>query len=230
MLFAALTHIHRDPFWWRTIGIGAALMLTGIGFPLGVGLVVEYMENCRKGFATPLPPWYDWSTRYLIGLFALLIDFFFFVLPLLVIGLIALCVSVGIVAAGAHEAILRMLFWNVGGVIVVITLGTWLAGLSPTARLHYISEGKIEDALGSAPLRLVFAPRTRGRLLQMRLATLPAYLPCLLVGTLFWNLAQITFPFQWAVLLLLAWLTLGTLLYAHLVVGQIYATHGGALQ
>ena len=85
-LRAAIANIHNDRLWWRKILIGGALMLTIVGYPLAEGLVVENLDNARKGFPTPLPPWREWFTRYITGLFALLIDFVFFFLPILVAG------------------------------------------------------------------------------------------------------------------------------------------------
>src|SRR5215208_5925113 len=89
----ALANIHRDPLWWRKILIGGALMLTVFGYPLAAGLVAESLDNTRKGFPTPLPPWREWFSRYLIGLFAVLIDILFFGMPIFGAGLLFLCVG-----------------------------------------------------------------------------------------------------------------------------------------
>src|SRR5919197_5668894 len=93
-LRTALANIHRDRLWWRKVLIGGMLMLTVVGYPWAAGLVMESLENTRKGFPTPLPPWREWSLRYLIGLFAILIDILFFGLPIFAIGLLFLCVGV----------------------------------------------------------------------------------------------------------------------------------------
>ena len=69
-------------------------MLTLVGYPWAAGLVVESLDNTRKGFPTPLPPWRDWFNRYIIGLFAALIDFIYFLLPLLAAGLLLFCIAV----------------------------------------------------------------------------------------------------------------------------------------
>ncbi len=42
--------------------IGGALLLTVIGYPWVAGLVIESLDNIRKGYPTPLPPWRDWGT------------------------------------------------------------------------------------------------------------------------------------------------------------------------
>src|SRR5215210_2720640 len=90
-LRTALGNIHRDRFWWGKILIGGALMGTIVGYPWVAGMEMESMDNTRKGFPTPLPRWSDWSTRYLIGLFTVLIDILYFGLPVFVIGLLFLC-------------------------------------------------------------------------------------------------------------------------------------------
>src|SRR4030095_2146013 len=87
----ALSTIHRDPHWWRTVLIGGALMATIVGYPWVAGLEMESLENTRKRFATPLPRWNDWANRYVIGLLAVLIDILFFVLPVFAFGLLFLC-------------------------------------------------------------------------------------------------------------------------------------------
>jgi hypothetical protein len=80
----AIAHIHADPAWLRKILLYGLCCLSIFGAPLAIGWVMESIDNSRKGYPTPLPPWFDWTSRYLIGLFTLLIDFTFFVLPLLV--------------------------------------------------------------------------------------------------------------------------------------------------
>src|SRR6266487_2610898 len=90
-LRTALVTIHSDKLWWRTVLIGGALSCTIFGYPWAAGLLMESLENTRKGFPTPLPRWNDWSSRYLIGLFAGLIDILFFVLPVFALGLLIAC-------------------------------------------------------------------------------------------------------------------------------------------
>ena len=67
MLRRALQTIHADKRWWHAIGLGGLFSLTLFGHPLAAGLVVEHMDNTRKGYASPLPPFYDWTTRWLMG-------------------------------------------------------------------------------------------------------------------------------------------------------------------
>lgn len=49
MLRTAAGYIHADPHWWRKILIGGALSLTLIGGLFSAGLVVEQMDNARRG-------------------------------------------------------------------------------------------------------------------------------------------------------------------------------------
>src|SRR5690349_11561146 len=103
-LRTALATIHRDPLWWRKVLIGGALMLSLIGYPWAAGFEMESLENTRKGFPSPLPPWREWSLRYLIGLFALLIDFLFFGLPVFAIGMLLLCVGALLLSSSSIAA------------------------------------------------------------------------------------------------------------------------------
>jgi len=210
----ALATIHRDPQWWRKILIGGALMLTGVGYPLAAGLVMESLENTRKGFPTPLPPWREWSLRYLIGLFAVLIDFLFFVLPLLAVGLLLVCVGVGLLTSSASQP-----SWLAAGALAAVTiypLAVFAASISPVGRLIYVDSGRIEDALGARAVRTALDSRARGVFLRARLWSLPAYLPALLLGAA-------SFLAGWPLGLIPLWLALSALLYAHLVVVQLYA-------
>src|SRR5215210_7295314 len=93
-LRAAVATIHNDRLWWRKILIGGALTLTIVGYPWAEGWVIESLDNTRKGFPTPLPLWREWSVRYISGLFAVLIDFVFFLLPVLAVGLLLFCGAV----------------------------------------------------------------------------------------------------------------------------------------
>ncbi len=165
-LRSALSTIHHDPHWWRTVLIGGALMATVVGYPWVAGLEIESLENTRRGFATPLPRWSDWATRYVIGLLAVLIVIMFFVLPMFGFGLLFLC----------------------GGGILALTGAGWTIWLAPAGRAIYR---------------------------HARLQSLPAYAPALLLFATSWLAA-------WPLALLLIWLGLSALCYAHLAVVQLY--------
>jgi len=64
-----------------------------VGAPFAGGWIIEYIDNSRKGYATPLPPWFDWSTRWIMGMFAWIIDFLFYVMPLMIAGVLFFCVA-----------------------------------------------------------------------------------------------------------------------------------------
>jgi hypothetical protein len=197
-------------------------MTTLLGYPLAAGLVIASLENSRKGFPTPLPPWHDWSTRYLLGIFALLIDFFYIGFPLLVGALLSLCLGTAALITGA--SLLPLLL---AGTPLALTLllvaGLFLGSAAPVARLVYAQQGTPEAALGSEPLRLVLRSPLRRVFWRARLASLPAYLPVLVLALLWVGLArQPVTSLAGVGMLLLAWLTWSALLYAHLVVVQLY--------
>jgi len=88
--------------------------------------------------------------------------------------------------------------------------------ISPIGRQIYAEDGKIEEALSARPLREARRPAVRAIYRRARLQSLPAYLPALLLFTASW-LAT------WPLALLLLWLALSALCYAHLAVVQLYA-------
>jgi hypothetical protein len=221
-LRTALRNIHADPRWWRKIMIGGALMFTIIGYPFAAGLVVESMDNTRKGYPTPLPPWGDWSSRFLIGLFAWLVDFLFFVLPLLGAGFLFFCVGIGSLIAGAEELTERVTPLIVGAVIVFQAL-MFLVSVAPVGRLIFVEEGTPERAMSAASLHEALRAGARRIYFQARLASLPAYLPVLALGGVMLAAAQAPFSLALPMIIVLYWLTLCALLYAQLAVGQVYA-------
>jgi hypothetical protein len=222
-LRAALRNIHNDRLWWRQILIGGALMLTVVGYPLAEGLVVESLDNIRKGFPTPLPPWRDLFTRYITGLFAILIDFVFFFLPILVGGLALFCVAVVFLLADGGASVGRGWLGSVAAVVGVYELAMFAIGVAPISRLIYVEDGYAEEALSARPLRAALRPGARAVYARARFQSLPAYAPVLLLAIVTWLVASSAFPGAGVVVLLLLWVLASALLYAHLVVVQIYA-------
>jgi hypothetical protein len=221
-LRTALSNIHDDPLWWRKILIGGALMLTVVGYPWAEGLVVESLDNASKGFPTPLPPWREWTTRYLIGLFAVLIDFVFFVLPVFLVALLFFCVALLSLGIG-RDVLLSWISLISVIVLVAYEAAAFASGVAPVGRLIYVEEGRPEDAMSARTLREVLHSGARRVYTRARLRSLPAYLPALLLGLACWLVAHGTFPGTALAASLLLWLALSALLYAHLVVIQLYA-------
>lgn len=222
-LGAALATVHRDPSWWAKCLLHGALAITGVGLPLAAGFVLESYDNSRKGYPTPLPPWSDPVTRWLAGLFALLIDFTFFVIPLLVGMILLICVSVGLVVAGLSNAeATGGAIGLLGALWAALGLGMFLASAAPAGRLRFVDEGRPEQALGGDTLRWAMRQPARSSFLRARLASLPAYLPALLLGAGLYAAGRAAFPGQIFAVVGLLWLTASALVYAHLVVAQLY--------
>lgn len=222
-LRTALATIHRDPRWWPKVLVGGALMLSLVGYPLAVGMVMVSMEHSRNGFPTPLPPWNDWTTRYLIGLFTLLIDFVFFGLPLALAGMLFFCIGlVTVVGPAVPPSVAGSALYLVSLVAGLVLLLFFCSSVAPVARLIFAQEGNIADALGRQPLRRALSNPGRRFFWRARLVSLPVYLPAGLLGLLLGALSRTVFPGQPIVLLLTGWLFLSALLYAHLAVVQIY--------
>ncbi len=223
LLRSAATTLHRDPGWLQTILIGGLLSLTLAGMPWVAGLVMESLDNSRKGYPTPLPPWYNWGTRYLIGLFALLIDFTFFILPLMAMLFFLFCFGAGVLLSGENEQrtfqFIALLTGSIGGTVILLL---FLSSVAPAARILYAMEGTIENALGMLPLRWTLNRAARGHFWRARLASLGGYGPAATIALLIAATARISFVGQTAVLIVLVWLLLSSILYAHLIVIQVY--------
>ena len=213
-LRTALANIHRDRLWWQKVLIGGALMLTVFGYPWAAGLEVESLENARRGVPTPLPPWREWSTRYLIGLFAALIDLLFFGLPVFAAGMLFFCVGTLLFTSSAGGA--AWLATTGLAALLLYELAIFAIGVAPVGRLIYVESGRVEDALGARTVRAALRPRARAVYARARLRSLPAYLPALLLGAGSWLVI-------WPLKPLLLWLALSALLYGRLAVVQLYA-------
>jgi hypothetical protein len=229
-LTEAAATVHGDPRWWRLcLGYGAAAA-TLLGLPLAAGLIIESFDNSKRGYPTPLPPWSDPSTRYLAGIFALLIDFTFFVLPCMFAGLLAFCGGLALTLAGGGPAVLRSALAGGAVLLGLLLLAFFMLSVAPLGRLRFADEGRIEQALSSATLRQALHPLTRPIFLRARMASLPAYLPALSLCGLIVALAQRNFPGQGLVFAALIWLSLAALVYAHLIVVQLYIAAEHAAQ
>ncbi|NCC32637.1 MAG: DUF4013 domain-containing protein, partial [Chloroflexia bacterium] len=163
--------------------------------------------------------------RSLTGLFALLIDFAFLVLPILIGTMLLFATGIAILLAGiTDELIIQRVTSSVvfGTGMVVVLL--FLSSVAPAGRLLFAREGHIEDALRSATLRWTLGRAHRRTFFRARLLSLVAYLPAVLLGTITLGLARITFPGHLVVLGLGLWLILSAIIYAHLVVVQLYVS------
>jgi hypothetical protein len=218
----AIGTIHADRQWWLKILISGALTLTLIGYPFAAGFEVESLDNTRKGFPTPLPIWSDWSTRYIIGLFAALIDFLYYVLPLFVVGMLFFCV--GLASVLTHNAEIVTFYTRLSAlVLAIVTIGSFLVSVSPVGRLVYVDDGAPEAAMSAKTLAEALRSGARGTYLRARLVSLPAYIPALVLFGLAILAAFSSLPLVWLIVLILTWLTLSALSWAHLVVLQIFA-------
>src|SRR5262249_54127517 len=141
-----------------------------------------------------------------------------FVLPALVLALLLFCVAVVFLVTGGTSGWLVALL----AAVLIYELAMFLVGVAPVGRLIYIEQGYIEDALGARSLRAALRPGARGVYARARLRSLPAYLPALLLLAGTWAVVRAGQPGAWVAGLLLLWLAASALLYAHLVVAQLY--------
>ncbi|RRR69532.1 MAG: DUF4013 domain-containing protein [Candidatus Viridilinea halotolerans] len=221
-LRTALRIVHRDARWWlHCLGYGA-IATSFFGLPLVAGFVIESYDNSKRGFPTPLPPWVDLSTRYLAGIFALVIDFTFFALPGLIGGVLTFCAGLALALALGGVAGVQIFFLVAAGLLFCMLVALFMLSVSPVGRLRFADEGRIEDALSGETLRYALSRTKRANFLRARLYSLVAYLPALALLGVGVRLSSINFAAQGLILLVLWWLFCSAVVYAHLVVVQLY--------
>jgi hypothetical protein len=222
-LGTSMRNIRADERWLLKVVLGGALTTSVLGLPLAQGFVIESLENIQRGYPTPLPPWGQWGARLLDGLMALLVDFTYFVLPLLGALLLFFC---GTALHFISYAQARTIRFDLGLIILVLLAIPFALGASPLGRLALL--GGDEASAQRAPVRTALRGPGRPLYLRARLATLPAYLPALLAVGLLWVARQLALPAP--LQLLAAWLLGSAIFLAHLVVVQVYALAARALQ
>jgi hypothetical protein len=217
-LRTALATVHRDRLWWRKVLVGGGLWLTVVGAPAVEGHSMESLDNTLNGYPTPLPRWNDLITKWVQGMFALVIDFTYFVLPLLAAGLLLLCSAIAVSVSGTGTQTLQILGPLIGGALVVWLGAVWLSSVSPIGKRLYAGEGQPNTALSLQPLRDAWDPAARGLFLSARLQSLPAFGLALVLFGLAWQAATIS---GWLALVGF-WLGSAALHYARLVSIQLY--------
>jgi hypothetical protein len=221
-LRAATGIVHRDREWPRKVVIGGTLWLSLVGYPLVEGFQIESIENTRNGFPAPLPRWGAWGSKALNGIFAAVIDFFFFVLPLMLAFLALLCVAASLALAGADAGLLRSASLVPLGIAAGWLGLVWLMSASPLGKRLFVADGQPARALSFQPVREALRAPARRPYFQARLRSIPLYLlPTALLGAAWFGAAWS----GWLAVGLL-WLALIGMFYARLVVIQLYAAAG----
>lgn len=211
----------RDRTWWLKSLIGGLLWSTLLGYPLAEGYQVEYIDNTRNGYAFPLPRWNDWGAKAVYGFFAAVIDFGYFVLPLLAAAALLVCSALALPVLGGTSG-LRVLY-----VVLVVVVGAWMSlawllSVSPIAKRMFVAGGNLGTALSQAVVREALAPETRGLYLRARLLSALVYLPAMLLLGAMWLFARVSI---WPALGLLV-LGLAALQAGRLVTIQLYDAAG----
>lgn len=214
----AIATIHRDREWWRKILIGGALWLTVVGYPIVEGYQIESIDNTKNGYPTPLPRWSDLGTKMVQGIFSLLIDFFYFIFPLLASAMLLLCSALALSLTGATSDVLQLVGQTIGLIGLLWLVLAWMLGVSPIGKRIFVGEGQPNQSLSSKVVRSALSQEARAIYLRARLQSLPVYLVPLALLTTAWLSAD---RIGWGALLLL-WLGLSALLYARLATVQLY--------
>jgi hypothetical protein len=142
----------------------------------------------------------------------------FFLLPLLISAVLLFCVAVVFLVSNGATGWLSI----VGVALLLYELAMFAIGVAPVGRLIYVEQGYAEEALSARPLRMALRPGARRVYARARLSSLPAYLPALLLAAAAWAAAHSDLAGAGVAVLLLLWLAASALLYAHLVVAQLY--------
>ncbi|GIV95878.1 MAG: hypothetical protein KatS3mg057_0535 [Herpetosiphonaceae bacterium] len=221
----ALRHIFGDRRWPIKVIIGGALSTTILGMPFSQGFLIESMDNSRRGFPTPLPPWAEWSTKYVLGVLGFVIDFIYFIAPILFAGVLLFCVATFELLTASGATIITLVP-PIAGLIVILV--SFSFSFSPVAKLILTEDGDLEKALSGKPIRHALSRPARGIYARARLATLPGYLPALAAALLFWEVISTSSSLGLAALAF--WLLNSTLLFAHLIVVQIYTVAAGVVR
>ena len=224
-LRTAMRTIHADRAWWHKTLTGGALWLTVVGWPIVEGYQLESMENSHRGFPTPLPRWYAFKDKAVVGVFALVIDFFFFIFPFLIGGVLFFCGALGASLSGNVALTGLVALVALGGMGLFMLLA-WISGASIVGKQRYVTGGDMEHALSPGLIGELLRGVGRRIYLQARVQSLPLYLVA----------AAILFLAAWlgarSTLLGLSvgWIGLSALIYARLVTIQLYLGATKAVQ
>lgn len=229
MLRRALRTIHADTRWWHAIGLAGLCSMTLFGYPLAAGLVVEHMDNTRKGYATPLPPFYDWTTRWLMGLFAVLVDFVYFVMPLMVMGMLFFCGGLTLLMARTDEGEFGILI-VLAGALLAWWLFVFGSGISAVGRLVYLDDGGPERALTGFPMREALRRGAWRFYGKARIASLPLYIAPIVFATAIPVIVRLDSLLGIALAVVFGWLFCSSLVYAHVGTMLIYGDVNQELQ
>jgi hypothetical protein len=156
-----------------------------------------------------------------MGMFAWIIDFLFYVMPLMIAGVLFFCVAFSAVLSNS-PGLAGQLFAVLGAILALYLAFVFLSSVSMVGRLIYVQDASPEHAMSMRSLREALRPGARAVYFKARLTSLPAYLPAVALGGLTFLVANLTIPGILAIVPLLIWLTLSALIYAHLIVVQIY--------
>jgi hypothetical protein len=216
-LHTAMRTIHADRDWWHKILVGGALWITLAGWPLVEGHQLESIDNSQRGYPTPLPRWHAFSDKLVIGIFALVIDFFFFLFPILLGGVLLLCgtLTTGL-AIGPH--MVRPVTLIVMLPLMLYLFSIWLLGVSPVSKQRYVEDGDLASVLSFAIIREQLQSPARVPYLRARLLSIPAYGVALLVLVLTFPIAGLST----VAAVLTLWLGTSLLFYARLLAIQLY--------
>jgi hypothetical protein len=165
----------------------------------------------------------------LMGLFAVLVDFVYFVMPLMLMGLLFFCGGLTMLMARSDEGQFGIL-GIIGGALIAWWLFVFLTGVSAVGRLVYLDDGGPERALTSFPLREALRPHARRYYANARIHSLPLYIAPLVCAALVPLVLRLDSVWGVTAALVLIWLLFSSLVYAHIGTMLIYGEVNNELQ
>lgn len=220
MLRDAIGIIHADKYWWKAVGIAGLCSMTIVGYPIAAGLVIEHLDNTRKGFDRPLPPFVDWSSRWLLGFFAVLIEFVFYLIPMMVAGMAFFCFGLTLLMKQTPGQV--EVLWIFAGIIALWCVAMFLCGVSSIGRLVYVDDSGPDRSLSGYAIRESFRHGARGYYAKARLHSLPLYLIPIGLLVCIPPVIDLGGIAAWVLGPLVVWLFWSSLTYTHLVTMQLY--------
>src|SRR5688572_26918003 len=148
----AVRTIHADRDWWQKVLVGGGLWMALVGWPLAEGYQLESVDNTQRGFPTPLPRWHAFGDKLVIGIFAIVIDFFFYFFPTLLAGVLLLCGTL-VAGLGIGPGTVRPVVLIVLLPLSVYLFGIWLLGVSPVSKQRYVENGDLATVLSFGIIR-----------------------------------------------------------------------------
>jgi hypothetical protein len=118
----AFGYVFDDEEWLSVLLIGFLLMFIPIVNVLLLwGFTLEAARNVQQGVARPLPKWNNFGEKLRVGLHAIVIQLFY-TLPLVLFGLLAVCIFIGLALATQNQDPPFVLYLGLASCVAILSL------------------------------------------------------------------------------------------------------------